>query len=250
MIRLKSLREIESMRNAGRIVAEALALVRQEAKAGVTTGWLNEKVEDLIGARGGTPVFKGYRGFPKSICASINEEVVHGIPGERVLREGDVLSVDVGVRYQNYVADAALTIGIGAISPEAERLIQVTEEALQMAIAATRVGKKISDISGVIQRHAESHGYSVVRDYTGHGIGREMHEDPQVPNFVNSATLKADERIRRGMTLAIEPMIIAGGPKTKLLSNGWTVVAADGSLAAHSEHTVAVTDSEAVILTA
>ena len=249
MVKLKSPREIECMRSAGRIVAEALALAQKEAKAGVTTGRLDELVESFIRSRGGIPVFKGYRGFPKSICASINEEVVHGIPGKRALREGDIISIDVGVRYLNYVADAAVTVGVGTIPPEAERLMRVTEEALRLAIAAARPGKKVSDISGVIQRHAESHGYSVVREYTGHGVGQEMHEDPQVPNFITSQTSKADEPLRPGMTLAIEPMVVAGKPKTRVLINGWTVVTADGSLAAHYEHTVAVRVGDADILT-
>jgi methionyl aminopeptidase len=210
---------------------------------------LDGVVEALIRSRGGIPVFKGYRGFPKSICASINEEVVHGIPGNRELREGDIISVDVGVRYLNYVADAALTVGVGKISPEAARLMQVTQECLGLAIAAARPGKKVSDISGAVQRHAESHGYSVVREYTGHGVGQDMHEDPQVPNFVSPQTLKADEALRPGMTLAIEPMVVVGRPKVRTMMNGWTVVTADGSLAAHFEHTVAVKDGEADILT-
>jgi len=249
MVKLKSPREIECMRSAGRIVADALALARKEIRAGVTTGRLDELVESFIRARGGIPVFKGYRGFPKSICASVNEEVVHGIPGKRTLREGDIISIDVGVRYLNYVADAAITVGVGEVSPEAERMIQVTEEALRLAVAAARAGRKVSDISSVIQRHAESHGYSLVREYTGHGIGQDMHEDPQVPNFVSPQTLKSDEALRPGMTLAIEPMVVAGKPKTRVLMNGWTVVTADGLLAAHSEHTVAVTAGDADILT-
>ena len=249
MVKLKSPREIECMRSAGRIVADALALARKEIRAGVTTGRLDELVESFIRSRGGIPVFKGYRGFPKSICASVNEDVVHGIPGKRTLREGDILSLDVGVRYLNYVADAATTIAIGTISPDAARLMQVTEEALRLAVATARPGKKVSDISAVIQRHAESHGYSVVREYTGHGIGQDMHEDPQVPNFVSPQTLKSDEPLRPGMTLAIEPMVVAGKPKTRVLMNGWTVVTADGSLAAHYEHTVAVTEGQADILT-
>ena len=249
MVKLKSPREIECMRSAGRIVAEALALARKESRAGVTTLHLDGVVEALIRSRGGIPVFKGYRGFPKSICASINEEVVHGIPGNRELREGDIISVDVGVRYLNYVADAALTVGVGKIPPEAARLMQVTQECLGLAIAVARPGKKVSDISGAVQRHAESHGYSVVREYTGHGVGQDMHEDPQVPNFVSPQTLKADETLRPGMTLAIEPMVVIGRPKVRTMMNGWTVVTADGSLAAHFEHTVAVRDGEADILT-
>ncbi len=250
MVKLKSPREIECMRQAGRLVAEALAATRREARAGVTTGHLDMLVEELIRSRGGVPVFKGYRGFPSSICASVNEEVVHGIPGKRALREGDIISIDVGVRYLNYVADAAVTVGIGKISPEAERVMRVTEEALGLAVQTARPGKKVSDISRAIQRHAESHGYSVVRDYTGHGIGRDMHEEPQVPNYVSPATLRTDEPLRPGMTLAIEPMVIAGPkPQTRVLLNGWTVVAADSSLAAHFEHTVAVTEDGADILT-
>ena len=249
MIVCKSEREIEIMREAGRIVAEALSITKEIAKKDVTTEELNTRLEKYVLQKGGIPVFKGYRGYPKSICTSINEEIVHGIPDQRKLRDGDILSVDIGVEYRKYVADAAITIPIGEISEEVENLLKVCEEALNKAIEVTCANNKLSEISRSIQSHVESQGFSVIRDYTGHGIGRQMHEDPQIPNFVSKELLKADEILLQGMALAIEPMICAGKYDTEVLENRWTVVTKDRKLSAHFEHTVVVTENGAEILT-
>ncbi len=249
MIVCKSPREIELMRIAGKITAEALRLAQEIAKENVTTEHINAELERYIFSKGGIPIFKGYRGFPKSICSSVNEEVVHGIPGQRRLKNGDILSIDVGVGYRKYAADAAVTIPIGIITDEAKRLIDVCENSLNLAIKVIKSNEKLSLISKTIQDYVESNGYSVVRNYTGHGIGRCMHEDPQVPNFVSKALLKADEVLVQGMTIAIEPMICMGKCDTEVLSNKWTVVTKDRKLSAHFEHTVVVTDDGADILT-
>ncbi len=245
----KSEREIDIMRKAGRIVADALAMTREIAREGVSTESLNARLEEYILQKGGIPVFKGYRGYPKSICASINEEIVHGIPDQRKLRNGDILSVDIGVEFNKYVADAAITMPIGEISEEAESLLQVCEEALNRAIEKTCANNKLSEVSRSIQDYVESNGLAVIRDYTGHGIGRQMHEDPQIPNFVSKELLKADEILLQGMALAIEPMICVGKYDTEVLNNKWTVVTKDRKLSAHFEHTVVVTDNGAEILT-
>jgi methionyl aminopeptidase len=245
----KSEREIEIMRKAGRIVADALAMAREIAKADVSTDDLNTRLEEYVFQKGGIPVFKGYRGYPKSICASINEEIVHGIPDQRKLRNGDILSVDIGVEFNKYVADAAVTFPIGEISEEAESLLHVCEEALNKAIEKTCANNKLSDVSKSIQDYVESNGLSVIRDYTGHGIGRQMHEDPQIPNFVSKELLKADEILLQGMALAIEPMICIGKYDTEVLKNKWTVVTKDRKLSAHFEHSVVVTENGAEILT-
>lgn len=249
MIVRKSPREIEIMREAGKIVAGALRLAKEIAKRNVTTEFLNDEIERYIVSKGGIPVFKGYRGFPKSICASINEEVVHGIPGQRKLKDGDILSIDVGVGYKKYVADAALTLPIGEISHEAKRLMNVCEESLDLAIKAAKSNQKLSVISRTIQEYVEKHDYSVVRNYTGHGIGRSMHEDPQVPNFVSKSLLEADVILMSGVTIAIEPMICMGKCETEVLGNKWTVVTKDRKLSAHFEHTIVITDDGADILT-
>ncbi len=249
MIVCKSEREIEIMREAGRIVAEALSITKEIAKEGVTTEELNTRLEKYVLQKGGNPVFKGYRGYPKSICTSINEEIVHGIPDQRKLCDGDILSVDIGVEYRKYVADAAITIPIGEISEEVENLLKVCEEALNKAIEVACTNNKLSEVSRSIQNHVESQGFSVIRDYTGHGIGRQMHEDPQIPNFVSKELLKADEILLQGMALAIEPMICAGKYDTEVLENRWTVVTKDRKLSAHFEHTVVVTENGAEILT-
>jgi len=237
------------MRAAGKVVANALELAKNIAKKDVTTDYLNDEIEKYIISQGGIPIFKGYRGFPKSICASINEEVVHGIPGPRKLKEGDILSIDVGVGYRKYVADAALTIPIGEISQEAKRLMDVCEKSLYMAIDAIKSHEKLSIISRTIQGYVEKNGYSVIRNYTGHGIGRCMHEDPQVPNFVSKSLLEADEILMPGVTIAIEPMICMGKYDTEVLNNKWTVVTKDRKLSAHFEHTIVVTENGADILT-
>ena len=249
MIVCKSEREIEIMRKAGRIVADALSITKEIAKEDVTTEELNTRLEEYVLQKGGIPVFKGYRGYPKSICTSINEEIVHGIPDQRKLCDGDILSVDIGVEYRKYVADAAITIPIGEISEEVENLLKVCEEALNKAIEVACTNNKLSEVSRSIQNHVESQGFSVIRDYTGHGIGRQMHEDPQIPNFVSKELLKADEILLQGMALAIEPMICAGKYDTEVLENRWTVVTKDRKLSAHFEHTVVVTENGAEILT-
>lgn len=249
MIVRKSRREIELMRMAGKITADALSLAREIAKENISTEYINNELEKYIISQGGIPVFKGYRGFPKSICTSINEEVVHGIPGPRKLKSGDILSIDVGVGYRKYIADAALTIAIGEVTAEAKRLIEACEKSLDLAIRAIKSNQKLSLISRAIQEYVERCGYSVVRNYTGHGIGRCMHEDPQVPNFVSRSLLEADEILTQGVTIAIEPMICAGKCDTEVLSNKWTVVTKDRKLSAHFEHTVVVTEDGADILT-
>ncbi|MEK6636184.1 MAG: type I methionyl aminopeptidase [Planctomycetota bacterium] len=249
MIVRKSPREIEIMRAAGKIVANSLRLAKEIASKDVTTDYINTEVEKFIVRQGGIPIFKGYRGFPKSICTSINEEVVHGIPGQRKLRNGDILSIDVGVGYRKYVADAALTIPIGEITAEAQRLIDICEKSLGLAIKAIKSSEMLSIISRTIQEYVEDNGYSVIRNYTGHGIGRCMHEDPQVPNFVSKALLDADEILMPGVTIAIEPMICVGKYDTEVLNNKWTVVTKDRKLSAHFEHTIVVTEDGADVLT-
>ncbi|KXK26343.1 MAG: methionine aminopeptidase [Candidatus Brocadia sinica] len=249
MIVRKSPREIELMRVAGKITAGALRLAKEIARKDVTTDYLNTELEKYIINEGGIPIFKGYRGFPKSICASINEEVVHGIPGSRKLKNGDILSIDVGVGYRKYVADAALTIPIGEITAEARHIIDVCEKSLYLAINVIKANEKLSLISRTIQDYVERNGYSVIRNYTGHGIGRCMHEDPQVPNFVSKALLEADEILMQGVTIAIEPMICQGNCDTEVLNNKWTVVTKDRKLSAHFEHSVVVTDDGVDILT-
>ncbi|MCP5003738.1 MAG: type I methionyl aminopeptidase [Planctomycetes bacterium] len=249
MIACKSEREIEKMRKAGRIVADALSLAKNIARSNVKTETLNTELEKYVIQKGGKPIFKGYRGFPKSICTSINEEIVHGIPGERILKGGDILSVDIGVEYGNYVADAATTIPIGEISQDMKKLLRVCEESLMKAISVLRSHVKLSEVSRTIQSYVEGNGFSVVRDYTGHGIGRKMHEEPQIPNFVNEGLLKDDKVLLKGMALAIEPMICVGGYATEVLKNKWTVVTRDRKFSAHYEHTVVVTEDGADILT-
>lgn len=249
MIECKSARQIERMREAGRIVAGALGLARKLARAGVTTEFLDKELERFVQVHHGRPIFKGYKGYPKSICTSINEEVVHGIPGPRQLCDGDIVSIDIGVEYKKYVADAAVTIPIGRVSPEAENLLRVCEEALNRVIRTLRSGTKLSEVAGTIQRYVEGNGFSVIRDYTGHGIGRYMHEDPQVPNYVSDSLLASDVVLLAGTTLAIEPMICECSAETEVLDNKWTVVTRDRRLAAHFEHTVVVTDDGCEILT-
>lgn len=251
MIHIKTPAEIEKMRRAGRIVAEVLERMREWVAPGVTTGELNRRAEELIRRRGGIPSFKGYppgsrHPFPAVICTSVNEELVHGIPGPRVLKEGDIISIDVGVIYDNYHGDAGITLPVGEISPEARRLLEVTEMALYAGIAQARAGNRVGDISAAIQRTAESAGYSVVREYTGHGIGRRMHEEPQVPNWGEPGQ---GPLLRAGMTLAIEAMVLQGAPQVRTLEDHWTVVSVDGKLTAYFEHTVLVRDGEPEILT-
>ncbi|HDN79347.1 MAG: type I methionyl aminopeptidase [Chloroflexi bacterium] len=247
MIVLKSPRELKLMREAGRIVAITLAALAERIKPGISTAQLEGWAVEIIRKHKAIPSFKGYRGYPGAICVCVNREVVHGIPRKgRILREGDIVSIDVGVIYRGYHGDAAITVGVGEISDEARWLIEVTKGALKAGIAAARAGNRLGDVSWAIQSYAESRGYNVVREYTGHGIGRQMHEEPQVPNFGQP---HKGVVLKPGMTFALEPMVTKGSGEVKVLKDGWTVVTKDGALAAHFEHTVAVTDGEAEILT-
>jgi methionyl aminopeptidase len=246
MVSLKSAREIETMRRSGKITAAVLTELMKAVRPGVTTGKLDEMAEQGIRSRGGVPTFKGYHGFPASICASVNEEVVHGIPSTRVLRDGDLLSIDIGTTLDGYVSDSAVTIPVGTIAANARRLLEVTQECLMIGIAQMQVGNHLGDIGAAVQTHAERHGYGVVRELVGHGVGREMHEQPQVPNYGKAGTGMA---LRPGLVLAVEPMITEGDRKVEILKDGWTVVTADGKLAAHFEHTIAVTENGPKILT-
>jgi len=243
---IKSDREIATMRQAGRIVARVLEVLKSQVRAGSKT-----KELDIIAAReltklGGKPSFKGYRGFPANLCVSVNDEIVHGIPGERVLDEGDIVSLDIGVIFMGFQGDVAVTVGVGKVSPQAKELMETAEGALNAGIAAAHAEARLGDISAAIQHYAESRGFSAVREYTGHGIGREMHEEPQIPNFGLPGTGPV---LKKGMTLALEPMVNAGDWRTRLGSDGWTVYTVDGSLSAHFEHTIAITDAEAEVLT-
>ena len=247
MIIFKSEREIQQLREAGRIVALALRAVRQAVAPGVTTKDLDEVARELITSHGAIPTFKGYQGYPGNICTSINEEVVHGIPGHRRLQEGDIVSVDCGATYNGYVGDSAVTIPVGKIDPVSEHLLRITEESLYKGIAAATVGNRLSDISNAVQIHVEAAGLSVVRDYVGHGVGRNMHEDPQIPNYGDPGH---GPLLKSGMTLAIEPMVNVGTYKVRSLKDGWTVVTADGKRSAHFEHSIAITPEGPLILTA
>jgi methionyl aminopeptidase len=241
--------ELAKMRQAGRLVAETLQLVSDIAEPGITTEQLDRAAGDYILKSGGTPAFKGYRGFPANICTSVNEQIVHGIPGPYRLREGDLLKLDVGAIWQGYYGDGAATVPIGEISEEARDLMQLTREALNVGIAGLRAGVRVSDVAARIQQLVEGRGYSVVRDYSGHGIGRALHEDPRVPNYVERRLLGRDPVLPEGAVIALEPMVNVGKPQTELLSNGWTVVTRDRKLSAHFEHTVAIGAEGPVILT-
>jgi len=244
---IKSDKEIAAMRQAGRVVATVLEVLKSQIRPGMKT-----KELDIIAARelerlGAKSAFKGYRGFPASLCVSVNDEIVHGIPGERVLQEGDIVSLDFGAIFMGFQGDAAVTVGLGKVSPEAKELMKIAEGALKAGISAAYPEATLGDISAAIQHYAESRGFSVVREYTGHGIGRQMHEEPQIPNFGLPGTGPV---LRKGMTLAVEPMVNAGDGRTRLASDGWTVLTADGSLSAHFEHTIAITEAEPEVLTA
>ena len=243
---VKSDREIAVMRQAGRIVATILEILSKQVRPGMKT-----KELDIITARelerlGAKPSFKGYRGFPANLCVSVNDEVVHGIPGERVLDEGDIVSLDFGATFNDFHGDAAVTVGVGKISSQARQLIETTKGALKAGIATACAGVKLGDIEAAIQNYVESRGYSVVREYSGHGIGREMHEEPQIPNF---GLPGMGVVLKKGMTLALEPMVTAGDWRTRVGSDHWAVFTADGSLSAHFEHTIAITDDEPEVLT-
>lgn len=246
MIILKTKREIEIMRKAGRLVAQAHELVKQNIKPGITTGELDRIVEDFLRSQNSVPTFKGYNGFPHSICASVNEEVVHGMPGKRKLQEGDIISIDIGATFEGYVGDSAKTHFVGEVSDEKRRLVEVTRQSFYEGIKFARESFRLSDISHAIQQYVESAGFSVVRDYVGHGVGKKMHESPQIPNFGKPGK---GPRLQEGMVLAIEPMINAGTYNVKVLDNNWTVVTVDGKPSAHYEHTVAITDGEPLLLT-
>jgi methionyl aminopeptidase len=243
----KSQQEIETMARAGAVVADTLSLLEETIQPGITTGELDAIAEEFIRSRGGEPTFKGYKGYPAATCLSPNAMVVHGIPGRQSLQDGDILSVDVGVTLDGFVADSAWTFPVGTISADAQRLLDVCKAALEAGIEQARVGNTVGDISRAVQTVTEAAGFSVIRSLVGHGVGRSMHEDPQVPNFVSS---HRGPELKEGMTLAIEPMITAGAPEVYIHDDDWSISSADGSLAAHFEHTVAVTGQGPRILTA
>lgn len=246
MIVIKSNNEIDIMREAGKIVAGAHRLVKKAIVPGITTAELDRVAKDYILKKGAVPAFKGYQGYPANICTSLNNQVVHGIPGPIPLKEGDIVSVDIGAFYNGYCGDAARTHPVGQITPEAKKLIEVTRNSFYKGLEFAKEGYRLTDISHAIQSYVEDYGYSVVRALVGHGIGQEMHEDPQVPNFGPPGR---GPRLREGMTLAIEPMINAGVFDVKVLDDGWTVVTQDGSLSAHYENTIAITTDQPLLLT-
>ena len=251
-IELKSETEITLMRQAGKIVAEVLRILTERIKPGMKTKDMDVIAEKELKKMGAESSFKGYRGYPATICVSVNDEIVHGIPGDRVFKEGDIVSLDFGAIYHGYHGDAAVTVPVGNISPEARRLIDTTRDTLKVGIAAARPGAKLGDVSAAIQTYAESNGYSLVREYTGHGIGRRMHEDPQIPNTTRppfGLQPGTGPLLKKGMTLALEPMLNAGGWQTRVADDQWTVLTADGSLSAHFEHTIAISDIEPEVLT-
>jgi methionyl aminopeptidase len=246
MITIKSSREIELMRKSGKITSRTLSRLIEAAKPGVSTKDLDRIAEESIRSMGGVPTFKGYNGYPASICTSVNDQVVHGIPAGDVLREGDLLSIDIGTTLDGYVSDSAVTLAIGEVGDNAKTLLRVTQECLMLGIAQMQVGNHLGDIGAAVQRHAESNGFGVVRDLVGHGIGTKMHEEPQVPNYGKAGQ---GIELRAGLVLAIEPMITEGTWRVRTLKDGWTVVTEDGKLAAHFEHTIAVTEEGPRILT-
>jgi methionyl aminopeptidase len=247
MIIIKSHREIEQLKRSNTIVAEVFEKLKGMIVPGITTKELDQVAEEYIVLKGARPAFKGYRGFPATLCISINEEVVHGIPSQRRLKEGDIVSLDVGVDFVGYYGDAAITFSVGEVDPEAKRLLEVTEKALYIGIEKAKVGNRLFDISYAIQGWVESHGFSVVRDFVGHGIGRDLHEEPQIPNF---GAPHQGPRLEKGMVFALEPMVNEGTYEVRVLSDGWTVVTADGKRSAHFEHTIAITEDGAEILSA
>jgi methionyl aminopeptidase len=240
MIILKTPDEIEVMAQASRVVAEALAIVKQEVRAGITTDELDRIAEEAIRVRGAIPAFKGYRSYPKTLCASVNEQVVHGIPSKRKLKDGDIIGLDLGAIVRGFYGDSAVTVAVGRIEDKAAKLVRITEEALYLGIEQAVVGNRLTDISHAVQRHVEAAGYSVVTEFVGHGIGRQLHEEPQVPNYGKPGQ---GPRLQPGMVLAIEPMVNMGGSAVRILDDRWTAVTADGSLSAHFEHTIAIQSS-------
>jgi methionyl aminopeptidase len=245
VIIIKSLREIEHLKRSNAIVAEVFQELRKAVVPEITTKELDQIAEKVILSRGAMPAFKGYRGFPATLCISINEEVVHGIPCQRRLKEGDIVSLDVGVNLNGYFGDAAITLSVGEVDETARRLLEVTEKALTIGIEKAKSGNRLFDISYAIQAWVEGHGFSVVRDFVGHGIGKNLHEEPQIPNF---GSPHQGSRLEKGMVLALEPMVNEGTYEVRILSDGWTVVTADGKRSAHFEHTIAITDGRAEIL--
>ena len=243
---IKSEREIAAMRQAGRIVAMVLEVLKLHLRVGMKTKELDIMAAEELKKLGAKASFKGYRGFPASLCVSINDEIVHGIPGERVLNDGDIVSLDLGAIYNGFQGDAAVTVPVGKVNSAAKQLIETTAGALEVGIRAARPGARLGDISAAIQNYAESRGYSIVREYTGHGIGREMHEEPQIPNFGSPGVGPV---LKKGMTLALEPMVNAGDWRTRVGSDHWVVLTADGTLAAHFEHTIAITNDKPEVLT-
>ena len=247
MIELKSAREIALMRRGGHILADLMDRLRDTVKGGMSTLEIDEDVESFITARGAKAAFKGYRGFPATVCISINEEVVHGIPSaHRRVKEGDIVGLDLGCIVEEYYADCAFTVPVGTVPPNVQKLLDVTRESLELAIKECWPGRRLSDVSHAVQSHVETHGLSVVRAFVGHGIGRALHEEPQVPNFGDPGR---GPQLRPGMVLAIEPMVTMGSWEVRILDDGWTAVTKDGSLSAHFEHTVAVTEAEPEVLT-
>ena len=248
MIVCRSTAELDRMRAANQLVARVLAKLAGAVRAGVTTAELDALAERLVREAGAEPAFKGYRGYPATLCASINQEVVHGIPSAaRALRAGDIVSLDMGVKLDGYYGDSAVTVPVGDVPEKTRELLCVTREALERAIAQVRVGGRLSDIGHAVQQWVESHGFSVVREFVGHGIGERLHEEPQIPNYGQPGR---GPKLAEGMVLAIEPMVAMGRPDVKVLGDGWTAVTKDGSLAAHFEHTVAVTAAGPLVLTA
>jgi methionyl aminopeptidase len=243
---IKSPQEVAIMRQAGRIVATILQRLREEIKPGIKTSHLDSVAASELQRWGAKASFKGYRGFPACLCVSVNDEVVHGIPGERRLNEGDIVSLDFGAIVEAFHGDGAITVGVGNISAKAQELLAVTEAALMVGISAARNGNHLGEVSSAIQNYVETRGFSVVREYSGHGVGRDLHEDPLVPNFGSPSE---GPILRKGMTLAVEPMVTVGDWRTRVAGNRWTVLTADGSLAAHFEHTIAISEDEAEILT-
>ena len=246
MIVCKSPAEIEKMRAASGLVADVLAELAAMVAPGVSTLDLDAAAERMVRDGGAEPAFKGYRGYPSTLCASVNEQVIHGIPSKRSLLEGDIISLDMGVKMNGFFGDSAVTVPVGRVSEQARQLLAVTEESLQRGIEQVRLGGRISDIGHAIQKHVEAHGFSVVREFVGHGIGASLHEEPQIANYGDPGR---GPRLAEGMTLAIEPMVNVGRPTVKMLADGWTAVTRDGSLSAHFEHTVAVTKQGPLVLT-
>jgi methionyl aminopeptidase len=244
---IKSKEEQEKIRETGRIVADVLAELRTAVHPGITTDTLDRIAAEILKQRGGRSSSLGYHGYPKSLCTSVNDEVVHGIPGERVLKEGDIVSIDFAALYNGWHADSAITVPVGVVAAEVLRLLKVTEDALYQGIAAAQAGNRLHDISRTVQQYVEAAGFSVVRQYGGHGVGRSMHEDPQVLNYIEQG--HPNTLLKPGMVIAIEPMVNMGGKETRVLADEWTVVTVDGSYSAHFEHTVAITGGDAVILT-